>query len=282
MNDALKAFMLAVLGEDAFAALTKAGERSDALCSLLGPRTILGWVNLATRWDYDGFVPGLDDTSALQFTKSEHGITGMVALGEQQLDFTNARPEHLAAMLCVGLGCPPDMKKSEGTGNDALAKLGSSIDLMLTQRVVSLLKAEAPPPRCGSCNKFYSSKHKERCPHCRTPLEKAEMPGKAAAPGAPEPPAGAGAPTAKAPRRMATAKPSQVTMTKSMSEQKCSVCEAPQFRKGEFTGCFCLRELGRFAKSERVGENYLVTFGPEWSKKNVSLLMHIVGATDAE
>ena len=263
--------MREVLGEDATTALVKAGDRSEALAAVVGPRTVVGWVNLASRWSYDGVVPG-HEGSFLQFQKSEAGLTGAVAMGDQQLDFENAQPEHLAAMLCVGLGCPPDLVKSEGATQVALAQLGETIDLMVKAHLLTLLKSETP--RCKNCNKFYSAEEK-KCPRC---LDKAELPGKAAGAIPPDGPEGQEAPQSKAPRRMATAKPTQVSMTKSMSERKCSVCESAQFTKsGELKGCYCLRELARFTKSERQGDGYLVTFGPEWKRSQIQLFLDIVG-----
>jgi hypothetical protein len=276
-TDATTSFMNAVLGEDATAALAKAEERSAVLAGVVGPRTILGWVMLASRWDYDGFVPG-HDGSQLQFAKSENGLTGIVALGEQQLDFENARPEHLAAMLCVGLGCPPDLSKSEGATQLALVQLGETIDLMVKSHIVNLLKNE-PTPRCKSCNKFYSSKHKDRCPHCSTELEKAELPGSAAKALAPQAPDAQQAPKSTAPNRMATKAPPTVGLTKSMMERKCSVCDASQFTKsGDFKGCYCIRDLAKFAKSERRGDGVVVEFGREWTPSNIQLFVDIVGA----
>lgn len=265
-----------VLGEDATAALSKAGERSESLAAIVGPRTVVGWVNLAARWDYDGIIPGHDE-SLLRFAKNEHGLTGTVALGERQLDFEHAQPEHLAAMLCVGLGCPPDLAKSEGATQVALAQLGETIDLMVKARVATLLKAEKPRFDC-TCESSHCETSGCEC-SCHHRVKKAELPGKAAGAIAPDAPEGQAAPQAKAPRRMATAKPTSVAMTKSMVESRCSVCEATQFAKnGDFRGCFCLRELGRFVKSEPYGDGCVVTFGSEWSKKNIALLLDIVGA----
>jgi hypothetical protein len=276
MSAAFNLFMQAVLGEDATTALQKAGERSAPLAAIIGPRTVVGWVNLASRWDYDGVVPGHDD-SLLRFAKSESGLTGVIAMGESQLDFENAQPENLAAMICVGLGCPPDLLKAETATQVALAQLGETIDLMVKARVVRLLKAETP--QCKSCHKFYSIKHEGSCcPHCSTELDKAELPGRQAKPIGQDAPEGQQAPTPTAPRRMASKGPQQVSMTKSMMERKCSVCESTQFTKsGEFKGCFCLRELGTFAKSEPKDDGCLVTFGSEWTKKNIELLLDIVG-----
>lgn len=275
-STALTAFMHAVLGEDAATALMKAGERSSALASVVGPRTVVGWVNLASRWDYNGVVPGLDE-SFLSFTKNEDGLSGAIAIGDQQLDFENAQPENLAAMMCVGLGCTPDLSKSEDANAVALAQLGETIDLMVKTRVVRLLKAETP--QCAKCHKFYSRENvSDRCPHCSEPLEKAELPGRQAKPIGQDAPMGQQAPTPTAPRRMASKGPAQVKMTKSMMERRCSVCESTQFSKGgDFKGCWCLRELGKFAKSERDGDGCVVSFGSEWSKKNIALLLDIVG-----
>jgi hypothetical protein len=275
-SDSIQVFARSVIGDDAFGALNKAAERAPDLAGVVWPRLVIGWVNLASRWDYDGFVPG-HENSLLRFTKSENGLTGSVAIGESQLDFEDACPENLSAILCVALGCTPELAKSENSA--ALAALGASIDLMVTQRVVALLKAEGPPPRCNACSKFYHAKYKDKCPYCS--VDKTEPPGKSAAPQAPDAQIKPEAPTPNAPKRVA--KPTTISLTKSMAEHKCSVCQAPQVRKGQFIGCHCLRDLGRFAKSEKNGDRYLVTFDPEhWTKNNVRLLLDIVGANNAE
>ena len=281
MSDALLSFMRAVLGEDATTALMKAGERSEALAAVIGPRTVLGWCLLASRWPYDGVVPGHDD-SLLHFKKSEKGLTGIIAMGSEQLDFENAQPENLASMMCVGLGCQLALVKSEGVGPVAMAKLGETIDLMVKARVVSLLKAEVP--QCKECHRFFSADDKHspgKCPHC-SKMEKAELPGQSAKPLTQDAPQSQQAPTATAPRRSATKAPA-VSMTKSMMESRCTLCGSSQFsRSGDFRGCYCLRDLAKHAHSEPYKDGCRVVFGPEWGPKSVQLLLDIVGATDGK
>jgi hypothetical protein len=268
-------FLQAVLGEDAHAALSKAGERSQPLAAVIGPRTVLGWCNLASRWSYDGTVPGHDD-SLLRFEKSEGGLTGIIAIGDRQLDFENAQPANLSAMLCVSLGCSPDLAKSEDATQRALARLGETIDLMVKARVVNLLKAETP--RCKACNKCYGVKL-DKCPRCSEELDKAELPGKAHGATAPEAPQTQDAPQAKAPSRMAVKKPTSLNMTKSQMETRCTVCEATQFSKsGEYRGCHCLRDLAKSTTTELKGDGCVVTFGDGWTKSHIRMLMEIVDA----
>jgi hypothetical protein len=266
--------MRAVLGEDACQALAKAAERSEALGGVIGPRTVIGWATLAARWDYDGQVPGIED-SQLTFEKGEnHQLTGSIRLGQEELEFENATVPHLAAMLCVGLGCQKDFSKS--LKDSDLAGLGENIDLLVKARVVNLLKAMKEISACEECGKrryvvVCKCKGKKK-------VEKTELPGQQAKPGAPIPPTGFTAPTKTAPKPM---QPPRVKLTKAMTETKCSVCEASQFdRRGEFKGCYCLRDLARFAKSERDGEDFVVTFSKEWTKSSIALLMDIVGAQE--
>jgi len=264
---AIDNFMGAVLGEAAYAALQKAGERSRPLAAVIGPRTVMGWANLAARWDYEGTIPGHED-SLLQFTKSATGLTGSIAMDDTQMDFENAAATNLAAILCVQLGCQPDLSKSEGATQVAIAKLGETIDLMVKARVVSLLKSE---PVCKKC---HCAMTKGKCPKC---MDKAELPGKAAGAIAPKAPVAQQAPVPTAPKRMATRAPS-VSMTKSQSTKKCSVCGSAQFTSsGDWKACYCLRELAKSVNCEPTETGYDLTFGDDWSPSHIKLLMDIVG-----
>ena len=272
MLSLLDSFMDAVLGSDASNALAKAAQRSATIANIIGPRTIVGWSNLASRWSYDGTVPGLED-SVLRFEKTENGLTGIMSIGDVQLDFEDAQPENLSAMLCVGLKCSPDLSKSEGATVKAMGQLGETVDLMIKVRAVTLLKTE---PKCN-CKKCTEAKCK--C-HCHD-VEKTELPSKMAAPKPPDEPVGAMAPVATTPRRTAIKKP-VAGMIKSLDLNdrhmgtKCSVCDSTSFRDGEFRACFCLRELAPFVKSEYIDNGVRLTFGDEWSAHARILLKDIL------
>lgn len=235
MNENIRLFMEAILGNDAFSALFKAGERYESLSGIINPRAIVGWANLASRWSYDGTVPGIED-SILRFAKSESGLTGFLSIGEQQLDFENANAEHLAAILCVSLGCSTDLYKSEPATFESLGILGQNIDLMVKARVINLLKAEEtkkPSKVVIEVQKDLIIKQDTSPPQFVMTKSMSE---------------------------------SRCTVCESTQFSKA----------GEFKGCFCLRSLARFVKAECVDDGYLLTFGPEWGKSHIRLLSDIV------
>lgn len=284
----LKEFMKSVLGDDAFSILEKAGSKSEDLQNLLAPRTVWGWINLAARWDYDGGIPG-SENSVLQFFKSENGYQGSVGVDDVLLDFENASSGHLAAMLCLALGVKPDFNKSDNIDHKLFSALGNSIDLMLKTHLTNLLKSNKDKIKCKDCRESESGlceKHK---------LVKddmaAETPGYAHkvrqdAPTAPQAPADkmmgvspkAVPNTSKGGRTQSLRRSERsVLLPANLISKKCTVCGSPQIKKGEYVGCFCLRDLGRFTKSEKDGDGLLVKFGPEWTEQNINLLLDIIG-----
>jgi hypothetical protein len=68
-------FLKAVLGEDGAKALAKAAERAPELGNALLPRTIMAWLGVASRDDFEGTIPGVENTY-LQFTKAEAKYSG--------------------------------------------------------------------------------------------------------------------------------------------------------------------------------------------------------------
>jgi len=265
MTKHINSFLKAVLGADAAGALAKAADRSDSLATVLGSRSIVGWLSLASRLGgYDGGIPGLDG-SYLRFTKSQdHSFGGSIRLGKHSYDFDGVDLSHVAAAMTVALG--EDQTPSEELRDADLAALGKNIDLLLKMQLV---KSE---------NEESSSSTSEESEE----LEKAAgttAPGAAATQNPPAGPVGGGftAPKAKQPVR-AKKKGFSTKLTLSQASAPCSVCGSSQMRSDLFTGCECLRDLAKHASVDSVNAGgYTVTLDADfWTKEDVALLHDIV------
>lgn len=135
MIDTKYRFLAAVLGDDGARALRKASERHDALGNAVVPRAILSWIGHAARTQYEGSVPGVDN-SYISFRKTEDGFSGEIALGEVLYDFEDASLFHVAAAVGVSMGL--EQERVEPSLRDLeLQRLGKSIDLLVRARAVT-------------------------------------------------------------------------------------------------------------------------------------------------
>lgn len=298
-------FIQAVLGDTAAQALAKAADRSEALGSILGPRVILGWLGFASQWSYSGEIPGLPG-STLRFQKNQQTelFEGALTVGNDVFDFEHASPTQLAATLTVALGANRPVSKALRDGD--LVGLGKNIDLLIRSQVVRLMKGMQPkdefdtiPCPRSTCKPGFGA---GECPACNgsgyvkvgRPQGKTfsgEVKKAAQQPsGTQAKPRGPLEPEAPDPQRKQQQRqqpppppPSKLKLTKSQAATRCSVCEAPSFnRRGEFTGCWCFREMARFAKSEPQQDGgYLLTLGPQWTRSNLRVFLDIVGAGEA-
>jgi hypothetical protein len=257
----LNSFLKAVLGDDAAGALKKAADRSDSLATVLGARTVVGWVGLASRWGYEGEVPGLPG-SYLRFAKAEGGFEGQIRLGKNDYSFKGVDLPHVAAGLSVALGA--DQTPDVDLRDAELAALGQNIDLLLKTQVIKSEESSSS----GSGSEESSEE-----------LEKFDAPGAAATQKAPAGPVDGGftAPLAKQPGR-AKKKKFGAKLTMSQASSKCSVCDAPQFAGDIFVGCHCLKDLAKNASATAVDGGYFIEFDPAfWSREDATLLLDIVG-----
>lgn len=153
MNDRELRFMEGVLGANGARALFKAAERSAALKGALMPRTILAWLDLATRYQYEGELPGVENTY-FTFKKNEaQGFDGAVSIGEDVFSFEKATVYHVAGSIAAALGSEPGAV--DGVKDLDLARLGRSIDLLAKAQVVAAeLEKRVLDPALG-----YSLRH---------------------------------------------------------------------------------------------------------------------------
>lgn len=127
--------MAAALGTDGAQALRKAAERDPRLDQILIPRAIVGWLSFTTAHEYEGQIPGIEN-SYVQFQKSEDGFSGSVTFNEGVYSFENASVYHLAASIALALGVetgPLDAKVRDAV----LVKLGKSIDTLVKAQVLT-------------------------------------------------------------------------------------------------------------------------------------------------
>lgn len=142
-------FLKAVLGDDGAHALLRATERSTALENALVPRTILAWIGLAARTQYEGSLPGIEN-SYVAFKKSEDGFSGQISIGDEVYDFKDKSVYHLAASVAVSMGVDHE-RVSDSVKSRDLKNLGKSIDLLVKARVLTedLLNKRVLDPSAG-------------------------------------------------------------------------------------------------------------------------------------
>lgn len=149
MNDRAFSFLTGVLGKDGAQALKKAAQKEAGISSAVVPRTILSWISLATRYEYEGGIPGVDNTY-LQFRKTEGpGYSGAVSIGDEVYSFQNASMFHVAASVAVALGVD-DTRIDSKVRDMTVTRLGKSIDTIVKARIaVQELEKKALDPGLG-------------------------------------------------------------------------------------------------------------------------------------
>lgn len=255
-------FLAAVLGDDGALALSKAVQRSGHLENALVPRTILSWIALASRAQYRGGIPG-HPNSYVEFTKSEGGYTGQIAMGDEVYSFSDKSLYHLAASVAVSMGIdgdrvPPNMKDSD------ISKLGKSIDLLVRARVVTaqlLAKAESPgqpavataaaeplAPAQATMQPGQPPKQKQKPKLPRVPKTKASVPTPPMLP--------------------------KLKLSEAQLQKRCGECASGHMREGRFVGCVCFRDMAKSVTSVRTNDNkILLSFGSDWDTDAIHALL---------
>lgn len=134
MSDLGNKFLTAALGRDGARALLKAVEREPQLADVLIPRAILGWLDFTTTYEYEGSIPGVEN-SYVQFEKKEDGFDGMISLDSGVYQFEKSSVFHLAAAIGTALGLQPGNVDPE-LRDTVLVKLGKSIDTLAKAQVL--------------------------------------------------------------------------------------------------------------------------------------------------
>jgi len=275
-------FLKAVLGQDGAAALKKAADRLGGLEDAILPRAIMAWLAVAARGNFEGAVPGIDD-SYLDFSKNTDGsYSGSIAIGEGVIPFQNATQFHLAASIALSLGA----EDITGQYRDAdLVKLGKSIDIMAKAKYVSnldeLSKAlpgpahapkvrgvpEAATPPSGPQDEKGPPENKAKGKAIATQV-KLPRP-KAKALKIPTPKAIASNPQGKKP----------LSLSEDALKSECSECGLPLIKKEKFVGCLCLRDVARFVTlTKNQGKTY-ITFDHAIDEDGIATILETLGVS---
>jgi len=273
MDDLKYQFLLATVGQSGANALRKSLDARPELADAILPRVVWSWTKLAALHPFEGQIPGVSKTF-LQFKKSEAGYDGMITIGDDLYRFSDASLAHVASVVAVGIGYGHE-RLDRSVKDVDLVKLGKSIDLLVKTNVLAeVLKTQKEDEEDDE-------------------LEKMDLPGQAAAPRAPTEPEKPWAPQKQGvepkppqPKPAGVKAPPKPTVTPhipklNLSEERmsveCEVCGSTQFRKGEFVGCYCFRDLADDVKLTKTEGGVQLSFGKKWDTESLQTLMEAVG-----
>jgi hypothetical protein len=249
-------FLKAVLGDQGAEALAKAAERSESVEGVLIPRTVMAWLGVVSRFDYEGTIPGVDD-AYIDFAKNEYGTwDGSVAVGHGVFPFENASLVQLAASIAVALDSNSELPEIRDVD---IVRLGKSIDILVKSKYVSDAETELA--------KAFGAKQQGKGVTGQTRAAPAHAPLKHTGPKPPEtvqPRVKQREPKKTLPKIPRKIVPPKTAMPKKKSEphfhlteanlkKSCSECGLQPIKNGKFVGCMCLRDLAKHI--ELVGEN---------------------------
>lgn len=250
-------FLTAVLGDSGSAALRKAADRCVELGDALVPRAILAWLGLSTSYEYEGILPGVENTY-VAFKKSDSTFSGSIAIGEDVYTFDRADVYNLAGCVAVALGA--DVAAAGQVSDNDLVRLGKSIDTLVKARVLTDDLLRKRENRQGLPGK--------QAPFRQTPIA------------APTPTQQEKAPQAPKPKKSTIPKYSKplIKITKAQSENRCPLCALKQMVQGKFVGCACFAVLAKSVKVTSDNNGYTLEFKPEvWDDEAIATLAESFG-----
>lgn len=255
-------FLEAVLGIPGANALLKAAERSPVMASAMLPRAVIAWLEFATRWPYNGPIPGCANTH-IEFAKSELGFTGAIEANGESYEFQDAQMLQLAAAVGVALGWD-DVQPSDKLTKSQVDAVGNQLDLLV--KATYLNKAKIGHDKPGAPVKPAQGTNPKT-----TGFQEPMSPQKGAQrKGAFKSEESATDP--KDPKK----KKRKLKIKKSQAVINCSVCDAPQFDSGDLTLCHCLRELRKSVKSTPVNDGFEVEFGADWADSDIQVFLDMM------
>lgn len=256
-------FLKQVLGEDGQKALEKAERRVPTIGAVLVPRAIISWLTTAVRVNYEGGVPGLDN-SYLALHKTSQGFSGHLAVDDSGIHAFGGATDIMTVAACIAVALGVEtVRLDPGLKGTDISKLGKSIDLLVKARVLTttigddLAKSFASP--------VFSV------------LKNQELPGKAAAPKEPEEAQGPEIPMAVAPStnsKKKLQKTKELVVKKSDAERACAECGLTQFRRDRFVGCMCFRALAKSVDTKPHAEGYKLTLS--WDEDAIEAFMQVL------
>jgi hypothetical protein len=278
-------FLKAVVGDQGAAALIKAAARSVSIENVLVPRAIMAWLGVIGRFDYEGEIPGVDDTY-LDFAKNEDGLyDGSIAVGDGVFPFENANGFQLAASIAVALGSDQPLDEVR---DSELARLGKSIDIMAKAKMVTDLEIELAKARPGPPNPqkpqgpptAATPQMKQPKMQVKPPKTPKGAPKNPIAPKAkvslPKPPNPAKM-TPGAQQNRAFKSEKQFALNDANLLAACPECGLKLIKNEKFVGCMCLRDLAKNVALTKYEGRHYISFRTELDADAVSVVLETLG-----
>jgi hypothetical protein len=252
MDERKYAFLKAVLGTDGASSLKKAADKYGDLEGAIVPRAIMAWLGVVSRGDYEGGLPGVDD-SYLDFTKNQDSTyDGSIAIGEGVFPFQNASVFHLAASVALSLGASLEATNLKDVD---VVKLGKSIDILVRANDVLTKAIPGPPnkpnvrgvpvppvvptkqigqPEVPASQKPKVADKQAKMPKHKIPQLKVKLP--------------------KVPKKT-------VAVPASAAKNECDECGQLLIKNEKFVGCLCFRDMAQYVNLvKRDNEHYVLSF----------------------
>lgn len=254
-------FLEAVVGFDGAKALSKAIERSQELSTAVIARTIMAWLEVASRADYHGSLPGNDDLYVV-IKKSNDNLYGSISVDDNVYCFDNASIYHVAGSVAIALGADHE-RLDTNLEDQSIIALGKSIDLLVKARAVAEELQKAKGGAGGGAAAGAGPAAAPLGPKGPTPptatqakITPAKLPSAKVA--------GARKPSGKLPRPSSATAGRKVKIVKSQLQSECSVCATRLFKGERFVGCFCFSEMASGVKVLVKGEDVQLELNDLW------------------
>jgi hypothetical protein len=237
----------------------------------------MAWLAVAARGNYEGQIPGIDD-SYLDFTKNIDGsYSGSIAIGEEVFPFHNATPFHLSASVAVSLGVE---QLNEEFDSVDLVKLGKSIDIMAKAKYASnlddlvkkqkVVEGTPGPAQVQTVNATVAGGRDRR----------KQVPPASVQIGQPEP---VGAqpekPATSAKRPKVTVPKLKLKLSEKVAKYECNECGLPLIKNDKFIGCMCFKDVARYVQlTKSQGETY-ISFDPALDQDGIATILETLGVS---
>jgi hypothetical protein len=239
----------------------------------------MAWLGIIARNDYEGALPGIQD-SYIDFAKNENGTyTGSIAIGEGIFPFHDATVFHLAASISLALGSEQLSDDSSFKDMD-LVKLGKSIDLMAKAKYITtlddLMKGAPGPPHAPVVTgvpeaPVPGTKQKEKGPKPPKGQQPKKAPTEAKIPKPKIPKAKVQLPKPKIPGRKSIAVPDAAM------KSECGECGLPLIKNERFVGCMCFKDMARYVTLEKSQGKRVITFGSSVDDEGIAAILDTLG-----
>lgn len=272
MDERKYSFLKAVLGTDGASSLKKAADKYGELEGAIVPRAIMAWLGLAARSDFEGGLPGVDD-SYLDFTKNEDGTySGSIAIGEGIFPFQNANVFHLAASIALSLGASLE---TDNLKDVDMVKLGKSIDVLVkakyvdTEVLAKALPGPAHAPSVRGAPRPPSPPQKQ--------IDKPELPANQKPKQAPKE---APIPKHKIPKlkvKLPKTTAKSFDIPEKAIKKECKECGLPLVKNERFVGCLCFRDMARYVSLTKTEGGYSIAFGKTLDEDAIATVLSTLG-----